>query len=337
MANTPFITGHLAHDLLHTLADLDKGDKPLGISSLLRASVSTTETTVKYPKGLVAVVLLQWLVLYLVNISGRRKVNAKTSNTTQVRHLILRTAGTLMVEIKTRYHHDRDSSRLFNHTNLGYLRHALVSPRRLRRDIILGITYNTLFLLLSNLVSSFSSSASWEVLSQSIVGLLLANLHLRWTCTILSAKKPLRTGMISLPRRELILPMMVYILVQQGTAKLPVYISTTFSGLEGLEGIAVADAVILIMTFGMRLLALYPAFAARIYMEMRQLETKRTAEAVSADRERTLGSELKAYIEAVRLCFNRTALGFVLLHLQMVSVLVVFKLVMSPVLYRVVF
>lgn len=242
-----------------------------------------------------------------------------------------------MVEIKTRYHHDRDSSRLFNHTNLGYLRHALVSPRRLRRDIILGITYNTLFLLLSNLVSSFSSSASWEVLSQSIVGLLLANLHLRWTCTILSAKKPLRTGMISLPRRELILPMMVYILVQQGTAKLPVYISTTFSGLEGLEGIAVADAVILIMTFGMRLLALYPAFAARIYMEMRQLETKRTAEAVSADRERTLGSELKAYIEAVRLCFNRTALGFVLLHLQMVSVLVVFKLVMSPVLYRVVF
>lgn len=72
MAKTPFMTGHLAHDLLHTLADLDKGDKLLGISSLLRASVSTTETTVKHPKGLVAVILLQWLVVYLVNISGRR-------------------------------------------------------------------------------------------------------------------------------------------------------------------------------------------------------------------------------------------------------------------------
>ncbi|KEQ66628.1 uncharacterized protein M437DRAFT_62816 [Aureobasidium melanogenum CBS 110374] len=321
MANTPFITGHLAHDLLHTLADLDKGDKLLGISSLLGTSVSTTETTVKHPKGLVAVILLQWLVVYLV------------------RHLILRTAGTLMVETKTRYHHDRDSSRLFNHTNLGYLRHALASPRRLRRDIILGFTYNTLFLLLSNLVSSFSSSASWEILSQIIVGLLLANLHLRWTCTILSAKKPLRTGTISLPRRELILPTMVDVLAQQVTARLPVYISKTISGLalDRLEGIAVADAIILITAFGLRLLVLYPAFAARVYKEIRQLDTKRTTDSVSANRERTSGFGAKVYGETVRFCFRKTALGFVLLHLQMVLVLVVFELVMSPVLYRVVF
>ena len=61
------LTGHLAHDLLHTLADLDKGYKLLAISSLLRSTDSTTEHPVKHPIGLAAVIVLQWSLVYLVS------------------------------------------------------------------------------------------------------------------------------------------------------------------------------------------------------------------------------------------------------------------------------
>lgn len=137
----------------------------------------------------------------------------------------------------------------------------------------------------------------------------------------------------------MILPSILHVLAQQATTQLPVYISKTISTphLNSLGGIAVADTITLIMAFGLRLLALHPAFAARVYMEMRLLDTKKTTESVSADGERTSGLGLDAYGETVRLCFRKTALGFGLLHLQMVSALVILELMMMPVLYRVVF
>lgn len=238
-----------------------------------------------------------------------------------------------MLETKTRGRQDQDSYKLSGHANLGYIRHALASPRRLRRNVVLGVTYNMLFLLLNSLLSSISSSLTWELISQVIVGLLLANLHLRWTCIILS-RKPTRTRIISFPSRELILPSMVHILAQQATARLPVHLSETISKLhlDNLGGIAVADAIILATTFGIRLLALYPAFAARVLMETRWI-----TERVPTDSTIRLELGSKAYGEAVKLCFRRTTLSFGLLHLQMVSVLVVFELIMTPILYRMVF
>lgn len=244
-----------------------------------------------------------------------------------------------MVETRTRDRHDRDTHKFSNHANLGYLRHALASPRRLRRDIVLGVTYNILSLLLVNLLTSISSSLTWEILTQVIVDLLLANLHLRWTCVILAYRKPMQTRMASFPRRDMILPSILHVLAQQATTQIPVYISKTISApySNSLGGIAFADTIVLIVAFGLRLLALYPTLAARIYMELRLVDTKKTTEKVSTDRERTLGLESQAYVETVRLCFRRTALGYGLLHLQMVSALVALELIMTPVLYRVVF
>lgn len=65
----PMLTGHLAHGLLHTLADLDGEHKLLGISALLK----TTKTTIigghiKHPVGLVAVLVSQCVLTYLVSI-----------------------------------------------------------------------------------------------------------------------------------------------------------------------------------------------------------------------------------------------------------------------------
>jgi hypothetical protein len=68
MANQPtLLTGHLTHNLLHTLADLDSQDKLLGITSLLKASNSTTAGgSIKHPIGLVLFVVSQLSLIYLV-------------------------------------------------------------------------------------------------------------------------------------------------------------------------------------------------------------------------------------------------------------------------------
>jgi hypothetical protein len=68
MANQPtLLTGHLAHNLLHTLADLDSQEKLLGITSLLKASSSTTtEGSIKHPLGLVLFLVFQLSLIYLV-------------------------------------------------------------------------------------------------------------------------------------------------------------------------------------------------------------------------------------------------------------------------------
>jgi hypothetical protein len=252
---------------------------------------------------------------------------------------MLRTAGTLMVKSKTQDRRSDDTSGLSNHGYFGFLQHAIISPRRLRRDIFLGLTYNILYLLLTGLLSLISSSLIWSILSHLTVGLLLSNLHLRWTCTILSSKQPIRKRIISLPNRNLILPCVVYILSQQLTTKYPSHIAKAISvdKQNNLRGVAVVDAVVLIMVFGLRLLVLYPAFAAYIYSEIEQLDKREAVENGADGQERSEGFGWKEYGRITDLCFKRTGVWSGLLHLQMVFLLAVFELLMTPILHKMIF
>jgi hypothetical protein len=67
MANsTAMMTGHLANSLLHTLADIEKGDGLLGISSLLKSGGSMDFKSINHPVGFVVLFVLQGVFLYLV-------------------------------------------------------------------------------------------------------------------------------------------------------------------------------------------------------------------------------------------------------------------------------
>jgi hypothetical protein len=67
MANSSaMFTGHLANSLLHTLADIERGDKLLGISSLLKYGESMDFMSVKHPVGFAVLFVLQGVFVYLV-------------------------------------------------------------------------------------------------------------------------------------------------------------------------------------------------------------------------------------------------------------------------------
>jgi hypothetical protein len=67
MANSSaMMTGHLANSLLHTLADIEKGDGLLGISSLLKYGESIDFKSIKHPVGFVVLFVLQGVFIYLV-------------------------------------------------------------------------------------------------------------------------------------------------------------------------------------------------------------------------------------------------------------------------------
>ena len=242
------------------------------------------------------------------------------------------------MESKTQDHHN-DFSGQSKLGNFGSLRHAIASPRRLRRDLFLGLAYNTLYVLLHGLLSVFSSSLIWNIICHATIGLLLVNLHLRWTYAILSVKRPAQTRIISLPDWILVLPCLVYTLTYQLTAKLPVFIARTVAvhRQDSLGGIAFADTVVLATAFGLRMLMLYPAFAAYVYSEIKRSSTTGTVERNTGGRESSSGLEVDAYMKAVRLCFRRTAFWFGLLHLQMGFILAVFEILITPVVYKVVF
>jgi hypothetical protein len=262
------------------------------------------------------------------------------ANTSQIRQIMLRTAGTLMVKSKMQDRRNEVSTGLSNHGTFGFLRHAIISPRRLRRDILLGLAYNILYIIFSEFLSGMSSSSLiWNTISHLIVGLILANLHLRWTCTILSAKRPAGARIVSLPSRDLLLPTTVYNLAYRLTTKLPVYISKTISvyGQENLRGIAFADSVVIATAFGLRMLILYPAFATYIYAEIKQAGSKDVVETNPNGEEVSAGLGLEAYGKAAKLCFGKTAIWFGLLHLQMVVVLAVFEMLGTPVLQKMIY
>ena len=68
MENRPTtLTGHLAHDLLHTLADLDRGDKLLGISSLLKSGDTKEWQSIRHPVGFAVLLVAQGILVYLVS------------------------------------------------------------------------------------------------------------------------------------------------------------------------------------------------------------------------------------------------------------------------------
>ena len=251
----------------------------------------------------------------------------------QIRHIMLRTAGTLMVRSRTQDH------RISTTGSSEHLLHAIASPGTLRRDVFLGLGYNILYFLLANLISAISSSPTWNILSHIIAASLLSSSHLRWTCTILSLKRPAQTRILSLPRRELILPSVVYGLAYQVTAKLPTYIARMGDGYRGDEigSIAVADAVVLVAAFGLRVSVLYPAFAAYIHTEITQVDRMDSGAAGSDGQEGSLRFGAYAYGRAYRLCFRRTAIWFGLLHLQMVFVLAGFEILVTPLIYKMIF
>jgi len=145
--------------------------------------------------------------------------------------------------------------------------------------------------------------------------------------------------MISLPRRGLVLPALVYNLAYQVIAGLPTYISKTIAvHHEGdLRGIAFADSVVLITSFGLRVLVLYPAFAAYVYSEIRQVDVRDTVRGDVNAQERSSGPELSAYGKVVQLCFKKTAVWFGLLHLQMVFVLAGLEIFVTPLVYKMIF
>jgi hypothetical protein len=60
------LTGHLAHNLLHILADLDRGDKTLGIGSLLKSGETIDGQSLKHPVGFAVVFITSGLLDYLV-------------------------------------------------------------------------------------------------------------------------------------------------------------------------------------------------------------------------------------------------------------------------------
>jgi hypothetical protein len=89
--------------------------------------------------------------------------------------------------------------------------------------------------------------------------------------------------------------------------------------------------------FGLRLLVLYPAFAAYIYSEIKQVDVRPVEESGADGQERSEGFGFKEYGRVTDLCFKRTAVWFGLLHLQMVFVLALFELLMTPVLHKMIF
>ncbi|KAH0288288.1 hypothetical protein M436DRAFT_48871 [Aureobasidium namibiae CBS 147.97] len=330
MENRPTtLTGHLAHDLLHTLADLNRGDKLLGISSLLKSGGATKEwQSIRHPVGFAVLLVMQGILVYLI------------------RHIVLRTAATLMVENKTRVHRSNSSSSSSsggqaNHGNIfGFLRLAVDSPRRLRRDVFLDLTYNILHSLFTNLLSGFFASTTWRFICHIIAVLVLSSLHLRWTWTILSLKRPARIKILSLPRKSLILPALVYGLAYRVTAKLPTHIADMASGYRGDEigGIVFADSVVLVAAFALRMLVLYPAFAAYVYSEIMDMGRRDVGESGPSDgRGGAWGLGVDVYAKTVRLCFGNTAIWFGLLHLQMVVILAAFEVLVAPVVYRMIF
>jgi hypothetical protein len=253
---------------------------------------------------------------------------------------MLRTAGTLMVKSKMQDRRSEVSTGLSNHGTFGFLRHAIVSPRRLRRDILLGLAYNILYIILSELLSGISSSSLvWNITSHVIAGLFLSNMHLRWTCAILSTKCPARHRIISLPSRNLLLSTTVYVLAHRLTARLPTYVAKTISahGQVSVRSIAFADTVVIAAAFGLRMLILYPAFATYIYAEVKQAGLKDVAERNPNGEEVSPGLGLEAYGKATKLCFRKTAIWFGLLHLQMVVVLAVSEIIGTPFMHKVVF
>jgi hypothetical protein len=270
---------------------------------------------------------------------------SRKADLTKIRHLMLRSTATLIVMTHMQDRRDKENRAQSIHANLGSLRHVVSSRRRLRKDIILGITYNMIYLAFNELLSCISLNSIWTTISQLAIGVALSNLHLRWTGVVLSSRTQTGSRIFSLPHRDLILPSGLYILAWDLTAKLPVIISKALSVQEsntlgGLKIVALADAIILIASLSLRLLLLYPVYTTYIYTETKLLKSQDVAGSrphMSAEQADSPGMGLGSYAQTWRKCFKRTAPWFALLHLQTVFVLAVLELMIAPLLELLVF
>jgi hypothetical protein len=74
---------------------------------------------------------------------------------------MLRTVGTLLVMLYMQNRYTHPSTGQSDHANRSFLRHAIASPRRLRRDILMGLTYNISHWILLEIMLAISSNTVW--------------------------------------------------------------------------------------------------------------------------------------------------------------------------------
>lgn len=257
---------------------------------------------------------------------------------------MLHTIGTLTVA-----HHSKEyrftprSQSQRRHPSLEFFRNAISSPRRLRRDFILGIAYNTMYTILITNLQYISSNTVWTLLSHFITATLLSSFHLRWTAIIVSSK-PLGLRVPKRPQKDLIIPVIAYTCAQELAEKLPKWLDSlmlTAHGrdLESLRVIAAGDTVVLVLGLTLRMLVLYPAYAAYVYSELLHLR-KRTASLQSKGTDgfgdaAVQGEGEKSYGSVLSRCWKRLAVRLGVLHLQTAFLLVVVECIAFAVLHRV--
>ncbi|THV72959.1 hypothetical protein D6D28_03599 [Aureobasidium pullulans] len=311
--------GHLAHGVLQILVNLQGDGQDLGIASLLRTK---TLEGVENPIFFIAFVISKGIINYTI------------------KHILLHTVGTLMV---SHYFQDHRltlrSQSQRRHSFLDFLRNAISSPRRLRRDLTLGIAYNTMYTILNTSLQSIYSNTVWTLSSHLVTATLLSSFHLRWTAIIVSSK-PLGLRVPKRPQKDLIIPVIAYTCAQELAEKFPKWLNglmLTAHGrdLESLRVIAAGDTVVLVLGLTLRMLA----YAAYVYSELLHLR-KRTASlqlkgtdgfgdaAVQGEGEKSYGSVLSR-------CWKRLTVRLGVLHLQTAFLLVVVECIAFAVLHQV--
>ncbi|THW76884.1 hypothetical protein D6D19_02747 [Aureobasidium pullulans] len=176
-----------------------------------------------------------------------------------------------------------------------------------------------------------------------ITATLLSSLHLRWTAIIVSSK-PLGLRIPKRPQKDLIIPVIAYTCAQELAEDAPKWLNglmlTAHGGnLESLRVIAAGDTVVSVLGLTLRMLVLYPAYAAYVYSELLHFR-KRTASlqlkgtdgfgdaAIQGEGEKSYGSVLSR-------CWKRLAVRLGVLHLQTAFLLVVVECIAFAVLHRV--
>ncbi|KAI5253093.1 hypothetical protein E4T42_03039 [Aureobasidium subglaciale] len=107
-----------------------------------------------------------------------------------------------------------------------------------------------------------------------------------------------------------------------------------------IETIAFGDGCLLLVALGLRLLVLYPTFAAYVCIETEHIDARTgggnsdhaaAGETISSD------FDLRTYSEAASLCFKKTAPWLALLHFQTVLIVAAVEVLTLPIIHRAAF
>jgi hypothetical protein len=197
-------------------------------------------------------------------------------------------------------------------------------------------------ILITNL-QSISSNTFWTLSPHLVTATLLSSFHLRWTA-IIASEKPLGLRIPKRPQKDLIIPVIAYTCAQELAENAPKWLNglmLTAHGrdLESLRVIAAGDTVVLVLGLTLRMLVLYPAYAAYVYSEILHLR-KKTA---SLKLKKTVGSENLAlqseegnsYGSVLSKSWKSLTVRLGVLHLQTAFLLVVVECIAFAVLHRV--